>query len=143
MDAETLITRLQELEPMSQRRWGTMSPHEMLCHLADAFKGALGERPFEPAESWLARHVIKRIALHTNLRWRPGFPTRPEFDPKRQGTRPEVFEADRAKVVALIRRFASREVEYGAHPMFGAMTREEWLTWGERHVDHHLRQFGL
>jgi hypothetical protein len=143
MDAEALIRRLRGLEPKSQRRWGTMSPHEMLCHLADAFKGTMGERPFVPASTWFSRHVIKRIALHTPMRWPPGVPTRPEFDQKLQGTRPAVFEADRETASELIRRFAAPDAHYTSHPVFGVMTREEWLTWGERHVDHHLRQFGL
>jgi hypothetical protein len=29
------------------------------------------------------------------------------------------------------------------HPIFAALTREEWLIWGYRHTDHHLRQFAL
>jgi hypothetical protein len=28
-------------------------------------------------------------------------------------------------------------------PIFAALTREEWLIWGYRHTDHHLRQFAL
>jgi hypothetical protein len=143
MDAEALIVRLQRLEPQTERRWGRLSAHEMLCHLADSFKGALGERPFVPAPSWFARAVIRRLALHTSLRWSKGFPTRPEFDPKRAGTKPESFEADRETTTIMIRRFAAPDACYGTHPLFGVMTRDEWLTWGARHADHHLRQFGL
>jgi hypothetical protein len=29
------------------------------------------------------------------------------------------------------------------HPIFGALTREEWLIWGYRHTGHHPRQFAL
>jgi hypothetical protein len=28
------------------------------------------------------------------------------------------------------------------HPIFGRITRAEWLRWGYLHADHHLRQFG-
>ena len=62
---------------------------------------------------------------------------------KRGGTRPAAFDADRQEVVALLRRFASDGVRYAAHPMFGAMARRDWLIWGYRHTDHHLRQFGV
>jgi len=34
------------------------------------------------------------------------------------------------------------DARYTPHPMFGTLTRQEWLTWTFRHVDHHLRQFG-
>jgi hypothetical protein len=37
---------------MSQRQWGTMTPNEMLCHLADALRGPLGDRPMTEND-WL------------------------------------------------------------------------------------------
>ena len=32
----SLVSRLRALAPKSERRWGTLTPHEMLCHLGDA-----------------------------------------------------------------------------------------------------------
>lgn len=29
------------------------------------------------------------------------------------------------------------------HFLFGYLTPEEWARWGYRHIDHHLRQFGV
>ena len=46
-------------------------------------------------------------------------------------------------LAALVRRFASPGVTFEAHPIFGPLSHAEWMTWGWRHVDHHLRQFGL
>lgn len=139
-----LVARLERLEPTSARRWGTLTPHEMVCHLADAFHATLGERPVAPLDTWFQRTVIKWIALHTTIPWPKGIPTTPEVDPRRNGTRPGGdFERDRAAVIVLVRRFASVEARYSRHPVFGAMTRDEWLLWGYGHVDHHLRQFGM
>ena len=42
-----------------------------------------------------------------------------------------------------LRDFVLPYTRCGRHPVFGGMTREEWLLWGYAHVDHHLRQFGL
>jgi hypothetical protein len=142
-NVEELLSRLGRLEPTAARRWGTMTPHEMLCHLADSFLAVLGERTASSNETWFSRTVVKYIALHTSLPWPQGVPTRPEVDPKRSGTKPVDFERDRARVLALLRRFLRPETRYGRHPGFGAMTRDEWLLWGYGHVDHHLRQFGL
>lgn len=140
---DELVTRISRLEVDSPRKWGTMTPHEMLCHLADSFQAVLGEREVSSAESLLSRTLMKWVALHTSLPWPPGVPTRPEVDPKRSGTRPVEFERDRANVVELLRRFAQPDARYGRHPGFGLMTRDEWLLWGYGHVDHHLRQFGV
>lgn len=119
-----------------------MSTGEMLCHLADSFAAVLGERPNSMVDTWFSRSVMKWVAIHTSLPWPPGVPTRPEVDPKANGTRPGDFEADRARVVALFHRFLAADARYVPHPAFGTMTRAEWLLWGYGHVDHHLRQFG-
>jgi hypothetical protein len=140
---DELVLRLGQLQQTSGRRWGTMTPHEMLCHLGDSFSAVLGERQASSKETWLSRTVVKWIALHTTLPWPQGVPTRPEVDPKRNGTRPVEFERDRARVLELLQRFVRPDTRCGRHPGFGVMTRKEWLLWGYGHVDHHLRQFGI
>ena len=89
------------------------------------------------------RTVFKYIALHTNFAWPKGVPTTPEVDPTRAGTRPVNFEEDRARTIALMQRFVEPGVRYRNHPAFGPLTRDEWMIWGWRHTDHHLRQFAL
>lgn len=139
-----LRARLATLRPDSARRWGTLTVDEMLCHVADSYRTTLGERKASPAPApALQVRLMKFIALHTPLPWPKGLPTRPEVDPHKGGTRPEEFAADRAAVDALLVRFASPATRYDVHPVFGAMTRDEWLVWGFRHLDHHLRQFGV
>ena len=142
-NVDELIVRLGRLQPDATRLWGAMSAHEMLCHLADSFLAVLGERSASSNETLLSRTVVKWIALHTSLPWPRGVPTRPEVDPKRQGTQPVAFDRDRDRVIELLRRFVQPDTQCVRHPGFGAMTREEWLLWGYGHVDHHLRQFGV
>ena len=43
----------------------------------------------------------------------------------------------------LTRRFVQPDTRCGPHQVFGELTRNEWMIWGYRHLDHHLRQFGL
>jgi len=140
---DELARRLVLLHDRRPRAWGRMTPHEMLCHLADSFRACLGERPISCVDTWFQRRVIKYIALHTSMTWPKGIPTRPEVDQRAGGTKPSDFDRDRADVVELLHRFASPDASYGRHPIFGPLTREEWLIWGYRHVDHHLRQFAL
>ena len=139
----SLTERLAAVRPESLRRWGTLSPHEMLCHLADSFLAMLGDRPASAVDTWLSRSVVRWIALHTSLPWPKGVDTRPEVDPKRHGSKPVEFERDRLRVVELLQRFVQANGQCVAHPIFGPMTRREWLLWGYGHVDHHLRQFGV
>ena len=140
---DEIIARLQKLHDKRPRAWGRMSAHEMLCHLNDSFAGVLGERPISSAETWLYRTIIKHIALRTSMAWPKGSPTRPEVDQMVNGTRPVDFDRDRERTIALLQRFVQPDAKFASHPLFGAMTRDEWMIWGYRHTDHHLRQFAL
>ncbi len=136
--------RLAQLTPDTARRWGTMTSHEMLCHLSDSFRGMLAERVTSKAPSnAFQRQLVRFVALHTPLPWPRGVPTRPEVNPHDKGTRPAVFDADRQAMRDLMHRFASHDSRYAEHPMFGPLSRREWMLWGYRHVDHHFRQFGV
>jgi hypothetical protein len=59
------------------------------------------------------------------------------------GTRPADFDQDRARAIGLLRRFAADDARHATHLFFGPLTRDEWMIWGYRHTDHHLRQFAL
>jgi hypothetical protein len=141
-NVDDLARRLAALTADSPRQWGTMTVHQMVCHLSDSFLTVLGERAASSKETFMSRTVVKWIALHTKMPWPHGVPTMPEVDQKIGGTRPVEFERDRQQVVELLRRFVRPDTRYGRHPGFGAMSRDEWLLWGYGHVDHHLRQFG-
>jgi len=140
---DQIIARLNKLHDKRPRAWGKMSAHEMLCHLNDSFEGVLGDRPVVSAETWVMRNIARRIALHTTLAWPKGVKTRPEVDQAIGGTKPSDFASDRNRTIALIHRFIGPGVQYQRHPTMGALTREEWMIWGYRHTDHHLRQFAL
>ena len=142
-NVDELARRLGTLRPDSPRQWGTMTSHQMVCHLSDAFLTVLGERAASSKETLLSRSVVKWIALHSKLPWPHGVPTMPEVDQKIGGTKPVEFERDRRQALDLLQRFVRPDTRYGRHPGFGAMTRDEWMLWGYGHVDHHLRQFGV
>ena len=143
-DLAEIQQRLQRVRADSTRRWGRMSAHQMICHLADSFRAALGEKVPTPSGTLFHRTVVKPIALYVPINWPKGFPTRPEMDQERGGTQPVEFAEDVAHLVALMERFAHMEERpASAHPMFGRMSRAQWQRWGYLHMDHHLRQFGV
>ena len=95
---ESLVARLGRLLPETQRRWGTMSAGEMLCHLGDANTGVLD--PAERAGKRRPRPVVKWLALVSPLHWPHGLVTPKVVDPKAGGTRPGVFDRDRVRAIA-------------------------------------------
>jgi Protein of unknown function (DUF1569) len=139
-----LVRRLRTLPPDAVRRWGSMSAPQMVCHLGDACRMALGGKPVSVASSRVQRTLVKWIALYAPLRWPAGVPTRPEIDQQHAGTRPANFAADIAEVETLLARIAETgpQFDWPIHPIFGRLSRAAWMRWAYLHTDHHLRQFG-
>ena len=143
-DKAEIVGRLRRVRPESVRRWGRMSAHQMVCHVADAFRMALGQKPVSPATGPLQRTIVKWIALYVPLPWPAGILTRPEIDQVLAGTKPVDFTADVAQLEALLELITAqtRSFDWQLHPIFGRMSDAAWLRWGYLHLDHHLRQFG-
>ena len=144
-DRAELIRRLATVRRESVARWGRMSAHQMICHLADAFRMATGDKTVAPRHSLLTRTALKYLVLAIPLPWPPGVPTSPELDQFGSvSTKPREFAADVQEVAMLIEQQALGTASLGAqpHPIFGPMSSTEWLRWGWLHTNHHLRQFG-
>jgi uncharacterized protein DUF1569 len=143
-DKAELVARLGRLTPRSERRWGRMNVHQMVCHLADNCRMALGQKAVSPDTSIVKRTLIKWVALYAPLQWRPGILTRPEIDQQIAGTCPTDFGSDVAEVKTLLDTIADHDVRrrWPDHPVFGRMSSSQWLRWAYLHTDHHLRQFG-
>jgi hypothetical protein len=143
-DTTELLQRLRSVHHDSIARWGRMSAHQMVCHLADSFRMLTGEMPVKLDTNLLKRTMVKWAALYVPLPWPAGIPTSPEIDQERGGTRPADFAADMARLEALLDVVAAPtgSGDRQHHPMFGRMSEAAWLRWGYLHVDHHLRQFG-
>ena len=55
------------------------------------------------------------------------------------------FEEERKKLISLIQKFYQTGAKgmQPEHPFFGKLTPEEWDRLQYKHLDHHLRQFGV
>jgi len=140
---DSVRQRLEKLSPGRGALRGKMSAHGMVCHLSDSFRLALGLKTASHATGLLQRSLMKYFALYVPLPWPKGVGTRPEMEQGKGGTVPGEFAADIAELMRLMRQFTERTEFVAAHPIFGTMTRAQWLRWGYLHMDHHLRQFGV
>lgn len=140
----SILDRLATVQSGQPARWGRMSAHGMICHLADSFRGTMGEKPISHATGWPQRTVMKWFALYVPVRWPKGIPTRPEVEQGVGGTPPGNLERDRDELIRITYRFCdpARNLDDPVHPIFGKMSRNQWMRWGYLHMDHHLRQFG-
>lgn len=141
-DRDSIAKRMSALTPSDQKMWGRMSAHQMVCHLCDSYRAALGEKAVSPATGLFQRTIMKWVALQLPVKWPKGVKTRPEVEQGIGGTPPVEFERDRAMLIVVFDRFCETSADLApAHPFFGPMSRQDWLRWGYLHADHHLRQF--
>lgn len=141
-DRTLLRERVQRVNADSLRRWGKMTSHQMICHVADAFRGAMREIALTPrgGVEWMVRWP----ALYLPVSWPQGYPAPRELDQVGgYGTAPGEFLRDRSELLSIMERFTPEAVRASRHPFWGRMTVWEWGRWGYLHTDHHLRQFGV
>jgi hypothetical protein len=94
-DTQNLLSRIRQVRSDSRRDWGKMSPPQMICHLSDAFRVALGERQATPQDNLFTRTLLKWGGLWVPVPWPHGFQGPPEIDALVTGTPPGQLETDK------------------------------------------------
>jgi hypothetical protein len=141
-DRDEILHRIGALEPESSREWGKMNPAQMLCHCAIALQSGSGDRPMKQK---LLGKLLMPFIRSSILGAKP-FSRNGPTDPTFVVSDPRDFAKERDRLVELIHRFTQRgEAAAGTqtHPFFGKMTGNEWGELMYKHLDHHLRQFGM
>lgn len=137
-----VLDRLSTLHVDSQRRWERMTAHQMICHLSDSLRAALGEKHVSQNSSVFKRTIFKWAALWVPLRWPHDIKTHPEIDQQMGGTQPIEFANDVETFRTLFHRYCGWEGKFAPHGRIGQLSRIERMRHAYLHIDHHLRQFG-
>jgi hypothetical protein len=133
--------RVQSLRPDSHRRWGKMSVDQMLWHVNESMRMALGDAVFEPMRTPpLPKPVLRWLVL--NVPWPKGrSPTYKEMVARQSYD----FASEQARCLRLIDQLVSVPLDHGiwpVNPTLGPMTGKQWSQLQAKHLEHHLRQFG-
>ena len=135
--------RLAQLKPTSERLWGTMTAAQAVAHCAAGVEMAIGD--INPPRMFLGRiigRIIKPMALGNAEPFRRNTPTSKDLLVSSDRN----FDAERDRLLGLIDRFVAagpKGCTRHPHTFFGPLTPDEWATLGYKHLDHHLRQFGV
>jgi Protein of unknown function (DUF1569) len=142
-DRANLIGRLNKLTSNETALWGKMNANQMLSHLVQA-----GEMPFAhnlpDASNFMSRTFIKPLVLYV-VSMPKEVKTSPQMNQQENGRKPLAFEEDRKLLIESIEKLASLSLDYKclSHPFFGKLNTKEWATLAYKHIDHHLKQFGV
>ena len=136
---EEIINRIKKLTPATQRKWGQMDVAQMLAHTQAPLKVAIGQHQLKG--SFLIRWfgpLFKGI-LYNETPYKKNIATDKSF--KIAGQRE--FEKERQQLLDTIEMFCEECLRKDRHPYFGKLTIEQWGKSAWKHLDHHLRQFGV
>jgi hypothetical protein len=139
---QQILDRINRLTPKSTALWGKMNATQMLAHCQVAPLVAFGEKKLKRG---IVGFLFGRLAKKSLLKSEPfgkNLPTGPDFIIKQTLD----FEEERLKLILLVKRFADfgpDSLSNEPHPFFGKLTKQEWDILNYKHLDHHLRQFGV
>ena len=138
--------RILQLSSDSEPHWGTMAVAQTLAHCTSGLEMAMGaihakRAPF-PAN--LIGALIKPLVFRDDKPIRRNSPSSPELFSS--GSTKCEFLSERSRLIAAIESFATQGpmgCSLHPHPFFGPLNPQQWAILMYKHLDHHLRQFGV
>jgi len=138
----SIVSRIEKLQPDSKALWGKMNAAQMLSHIQVPIEVAVGDKNLKRTLIGFLFGGIAKKKLFSEKPFPQNLPTDPSFIRKGEHD----FEMEKQKIISLLNRFVSggeSGLSQLPHPFFGKLTPTEWGTSLWKHLDHHLRQFGM
>ena len=142
--------RTTSLRPDTAPRWGQFTAPRMLAHMIQSLRMTSGDLviPAGPAPwvltHWPLKHLLiyllpfpRGMSTFSELLARPAA----EGDDAADGSWAEELKAFRAHLDVI--GTMDPEGDWPDHGALGSMMGRQWGVFQYRHLDHHLRQFGL
>jgi Protein of unknown function (DUF1569) len=138
---DEVLSRIDKLQPDSQRQWGKMDVAQMMAHCSSAMDMASGTVKLK--RIFLGRILGPLIKpIYTNEKpFSKGNPTAKELviSGQKEFLREQVIL--KQKIWEFHKAGAAGCTPH-PHPFFGKLTPDDWARGMYKHLDHHLRQFG-
>jgi len=141
---EEVIDRINKLTPETPAKWGKMNVAQMLAHSNVTYE-MIFEPEKHPKPKGFKRFILKLIVkplVVSDKVYKENNPTAPAFVIASE----REFEFEKARLIDYLYR--TQELG-GAHfdgkesNSFGPLKTNEWNAMFYKHLDHHLRQFGV
>lgn len=141
--SDELIARINTLSASTQAKWGQMSVDQMLAHCNVTYEMAYEN--IHPKPNAFMRMILKAFVkgkVTNEVVYKPNNPTAPAFIVK--GDRD--FEKEKKRLIDYIQLSQEKgeaSFENKESLSFGPLSSTEWNNMFYKHLDHHLRQFGV
>lgn len=140
---EGVIDRINKLTPASRPLWGQMNAAQMLAHCCVAYEMVYTDKHPKPGlfmgfilKKFIKKSVVSDKPYSKNSKTAPAFLIKEEKD----------FEREKTRLVAYIREtqvLGAYIFDGKVSHSFGPLSDNEWNNMFYKHLDHHLKQFGV
>ncbi|MFY0713876.1 DUF1569 domain-containing protein [Seonamhaeicola sp. NFXS20] len=138
-----ILNRLKKLKVTTKPQWGSMNASKMVKHCHGPIEVAMGKTELNANLGFMKKLVFKlfKSSLYNDKPWKQGIPTAPEYVVRDNPN----FKVEKEQLITLINEFHSlkNKTDWIDHPLFGKLTTEQWGQAQYKHLDHHLKQFGV
>jgi hypothetical protein len=140
-DRRRILDRIAALAPERRPLWGKFTAPEMVCHVSCALRDGLQEYDAGKPSGPMAHAPLNWLVIHV-IPWPKGKAKSP---PEFLAVRPTSWPADVGTLRDLVERFGARGPDASWPPsrVFGRISGRSWGVLQHKHLDHHLRQFGV
>ncbi len=143
VETTEIINRFNKLNSTSQPLWGKMTVGQMLAHCNVTYELVYDEKHPKPSsfKKFMLKLFVKNIVV-SEKPYKKNGQTAPEFMIKDSKS----FDTEKKRLVDYINKTQQLGGKYfdgkESHS-FGALTTQEWNNMFYKHLDHHLKQFGV
>lgn len=139
---DEIVMRIDKLQPATQHLWGKMDVAQMMAHCSAALDMASGR--LNPPRIFLGRLLGPFVKpIYTNEK---PFSKNNPTDKKLVVADQRDFRREQERLKLCLREFhggGEAKCTTHPHPFFGTLSPQEWSRGMYKHLDHHLRQFGV
>ncbi len=141
-DSREVLERIDKLTPQTQRLWGKMDVAQMLAHCSVLMRIARGiDKPKRIPLGIILGPLFKK-SFFGDKPYPKDSPTHPSYIVAEE----KKFEEEKQTLKEHIKAFSQggpAACTTHPNPFFGKLSPEEWARGQYKHIDHHLKQFGV
>ncbi|MDI9879594.1 DUF1569 domain-containing protein [Flectobacillus longus] len=141
--SKEVIQRINTLHKDSQPLWGKMSVSQMLAHCCVTYELVYEDKHPKPnfllkffLKSFVKNFVVNEVPYKQSLKTAPAFIITEQKD----------FETEKNRLINFISQTQQQGEDFfdqkESHS-FGKLNKTEWNNMFYKHLDHHLKQFGV
>lgn len=140
---QEIIARIEGLDEHTKATWGKMNVGQMTKHCQVPFEVVNGTLKPSFKVGFLKKLLFSMMKpmMYNDKLWKKNVRTGKEFIIDYEVN----FIEEKANLLTTINQFHKRKNQehWDPHPIFGTFKKEQWGKMQYKHLDHHLRQFGV